>query len=64
MISAIHDLNIAAMFCDRLYVLKDGVIVAAGTPRKVLTRELIRDIYQVESEIAEDSGGNMHILFL
>ena len=63
-ISAIHDLNIAAMFCDRIYVLKDGIIVANGSPREVLTRELIREVYQVESEIVEDSKGSMHILFL
>ena len=63
-ISAIHDLNIAAMFCDRIYVLKDGKIVANGSPREVLTRELIREVYQVESEIVEDSKGCMHILFL
>lgn len=63
-ISAIHDLNIAAMFCDRIYVLKDGKIVANGSPREVLTRELIREVYQVESEIVEDNKGNMHILFL
>ena len=62
-ISAIHDLNIAAMFCDRLYVLKNGEIVAEGTPREVLTRKLIREIYEVESDIVEDSKGNMHILF-
>ena len=62
-ISAIHDLNIAAMFCDRIYVLKNGEIVAQGTPREVLTRELIREIYEVESDIVEDSKGNMHILF-
>lgn len=63
-ISAIHDLNIAAMFCDRIYVLKDGEIVGNGTPREVLTKDLIREIYQVESEIVEDSKGQMHILFL
>lgn len=63
-ISAIHDLNIAAMFCDRIYVLKAGEIIAHGTPREVLTRDLIKDIYQVETEIVEDSKGRMHILFL
>lgn len=63
-VSAIHDLNIAAMFCDRIYVLRDGKIVKNGTPREVLTRELIRDIYKVESEIVEDSNGQLHILFV
>lgn len=62
-ISAIHDLNIAAMFCDRLYVLKDGVIVAEGTPKEVLTPKLLREVYEVDGEIVEDSLGQMHILF-
>lgn len=63
-ISAIHDLNIAAMFCDRLYVLKEGKIVATGTPEEVLTEDLIREVYQVESEIMEDKNGQRHVLFL
>lgn len=62
-ILAIHDLNIAAMFCDRIYVLKDGEILINGTPKEVLTKDLIKEIYQVESEIVEDSKGHMHILF-
>lgn len=63
-IAAIHDLNIAAMFCDRIYMLKAGKIVTEGTPEGVLTRQRIREIYGVESEIVRDSAGNMHILFL
>lgn len=62
-ISAIHDLNIAASYCDRIYVMKDGQIAGSGTPQKVLTPELIRSIYQVESEIVTDSKGKLHILF-
>lgn len=63
-ISAIHDLNIAAAFCDRLYVLKNGEMVGQGTPEEVLTQEFIREIYEVEAEITKDRKGNMHILFL
>jgi len=63
-ISAIHDLNIAAAYCDRIYVLKDGVLEGEGTPGEVLTPELIRRIYKVESEVVYDSQGKMHILFL
>lgn len=62
-ISAIHDLNIAASYCDRIYVMKDGQIAGSGTPQKVLTPDLIRSIYQVESEIVTDSKGKLHILF-
>ena len=63
-ISAIHDLNIAAMFCDKIYVLKEGRVHAYGTPKKVLTKELIREVYEVESEIVQDQNGRYHILFL
>lgn len=48
-LSAIHDLNMAALYCDRLYVLKDGMIELEGTPEEVLTSENIYDIYGVHS---------------
>lgn len=63
-ISAIHDLNIAAAYCDRIYVMKDGQIAGHGTPQEVLTPELLSSIYQVETEIVTDSKGQMHILFM
>ena len=63
-ISAIHDLNIAAAYCDKIYVLKDGVLEGYGTPEEVLTPELIRRIYKVEAEIVYDSRGvEIMILF-
>lgn len=63
-ISAIHDLNIAAAYCDKIYVLKDGLLEGCGTPGEVLTPALIKRIYQVDAEIVHDSSGNMHILFV
>lgn len=63
-ISAIHDLNIAAMFCDRIFALKDGCIVGEGTPGELFTPEFIRQVYQVEAEVVRDSRGQMHILFM
>lgn len=62
-IAAIHDLNIAAAFCDRIYMLQDGNIAAEGTPEEVLTVERIEEIYHVKSEIMRDGNGTMHILF-
>ena len=64
LISAIHYINIAAAFCDKIYELKDGVLEGYGTPQEVLTSELIKRIYQVDSEVVNDSCGKMHILFL
>lgn len=62
-ISAIHDLNIAAMYCSKLYVLKAGRVVASGTPEEVLTRELIRQVYEVEAEVFRDKSGLLRILY-
>lgn len=62
-ISAIHDLNIAAMYCDRLFVMKKGQIVGTGTPQEVLTKEFIKEIYDIDVEIVYDSKGDMHILY-
>ena len=51
-IIALHDLNHAAMFCDRLLVMKAGKIVAEGTPDEVLTRDLLWDVFSVEAQIS------------
>ena len=50
-LSAIHDLNMAALYCDRLYVLKNGEIVLSGTPEEVLTEENIMKVYGVKSSV-------------
>jgi len=58
-ISAIHDLNIAAMYCDKIYALKDGQVVAYGTPRDILTPKLIKEVYEVDAVVNEDKNSNI-----
>ena len=48
--AAIHDLNIAALYCDRLIILKDGVIITSGVPVEVLSVELIKSLFGIEVE--------------
>ncbi|GAA1088562.1 ABC transporter ATP-binding protein [Nocardiopsis metallicus] len=55
---ALHDLNLAAMFCDTLMVLKNGRVVAAGPPDEVLTPELIADVYEVNAAVRIDDQTN------
>ena len=62
-ISAVHDLNVAAMYCDRIYAVKQGKIVAQGTPKEILSKELIKEIYEVDAEIFTGSDGLMHIYY-
>lgn len=54
---ALHDLNLAAMFCDHLVVLSAGVVVAAGSPAEVLTEDLVADVYGVRCRITADDAG-------
>lgn len=62
-ISAVHDLNIATMYCDKIFVVKDGNIVAFGRPVDVLTKEFIKEIYEVDVELLTDKNGLLHILY-
>ncbi len=47
----LHDLNLAAAYCDRLYLLADGRIVAAGSTAEVLTADHLRRIFKVEARV-------------
>ncbi|WP_017572236.1 ABC transporter ATP-binding protein [Nocardiopsis halotolerans] len=53
---ALHDLNLAAMYCDRLVVLRDGRAVAEGVPSEVLTPVLIEEVYGVRAEVTSAHG--------
>ncbi len=50
-ILVIHDLNLASRYADRLIMLKEGKIYAAGDPASVLTQENIRAVYGVEAAV-------------
>ena len=43
--SSVHDLNIAAMYCDRILLMDRGRIIKAGTPEEILTEENILQIF-------------------
>ncbi|GAA3147169.1 ABC transporter ATP-binding protein [Planomonospora alba] len=49
---ALHDLNLAAAFSDRVCVMAAGRVVADGPPARVLTSALLAEVYQVEAEVA------------
>lgn len=47
----LHDLNLASMFCDEIIMLKDGKVFAQGTPKQVITKNNLKEIYQLKSDI-------------
>lgn len=50
-LAAMHDLNMAALYCDRIYALKEGKVYTCGTPKEVLTSETIYELFRVKSFI-------------
>ncbi|MBW3085617.1 Ferric enterobactin transport ATP-binding protein FepC [Austwickia sp. TVS 96-490-7B] len=52
-LAVLHDINLAAAACDRIYLLHDGRIVASGTPAEVITTPIIRQVYDVDVLIVE-----------
>ena len=54
-VAAIHDLNLAARDCDRLVLLADGKVRAAGTPGSVLTSHRLEDTFGIETVVTSDS---------
>ncbi|NOR47424.1 MAG: ATP-binding cassette domain-containing protein [Methanosarcinaceae archaeon] len=61
-IMAVHDLNLASRYTDRVIIMKGGRIFAAGTPPDVLTPENIRSVYGVEVEVINRNGGMPYII--
>ena len=47
--AALHDLNLAAQYCDRLVLLNRGRVHAEGTPREVITTRNIKEVYGAEN---------------
>lgn len=52
----IHDINTAAAYADRLIALKEGRLVADGTPSEVLRADVLEEVFNVEVEVGEVGG--------
>ena len=50
-LTALHDLSLAARFCDRVYVLQDGKNLCDGEPETLISSELVKELYQIEAEV-------------
>ncbi|GGJ03204.1 hypothetical protein GCM10008995_11240 [Halobellus salinus] len=53
-LAAIHDLDLAARYCDELLLISDGRVVAAGPPATVLTESAIRDAFDATAVVSEN----------
>ena len=62
-IGAFHDLELAARFSDNLLVLDRGRLAAQGSPEKVLTRDLLAQVFRMEADVATTPAGQLRIAF-
>jgi iron complex transport system ATP-binding protein len=49
-----HDLNLAARYAQRLVAMKDGALVASGSPEEVLTESLMAEVFDLEARVVPD----------
>ncbi|HMJ15156.1 MAG TPA: ABC transporter ATP-binding protein [Polyangiaceae bacterium] len=61
---ALHDLSLAARFCDRLLVLAAGRVCADGPPERVLDAALLGAVFGVRAEVCRSAGGAVHVHIL
>ncbi|MGF7107848.1 ABC transporter ATP-binding protein [Treponema pedis] len=62
-LSVFHELNLAANFCDFIFVLADGKIAARGTPQEIYTPELLAKVFRIEADIMKTANGIPYIIY-
>lgn len=54
MVAVLHDLNQAARYGDHIVAMKDGSIVATGSPDEVITEELVSEVFHIDARVIPD----------
>lgn len=53
-LSVLHNIELSARYCDHLYAMKAGKVIAEGSPSELINRNTIQTLYDVDSEIYEN----------
>jgi iron complex transport system ATP-binding protein len=61
-VAVLHDLNLASQYCDRIVLLKNGSLRYQGSPREILTEEVVEDIYGIRAAVKTDEYGRPFVL--
>ncbi|AKP67287.1 ABC transporter ATP-binding protein [Companilactobacillus ginsenosidimutans] len=62
-IMALHDLNHAARFSDQLIAIKGGVLQTAGSVKQVITRDNLRNIFDIDAKIVQENNRPMILTY-
>jgi iron complex transport system ATP-binding protein len=63
-VAVLHDLNLAAQYCDRLVLLSEGRIYAEGSPEDVITAQNIKEVYGADVCISPHPINNLPVMFI
>ena len=58
LIAVLHDINLALQYADKLFLLKDGELVAKGKPAEIVTEMLIKTVFNVKTTIINNPVTN------
>ena len=61
-LAVFHDLSIALEYCDYIYVLDEGKNVVEGKPSRVLSKEILRDVFRVDCDIITTANGSKRVV--
>ena len=56
LIVAMHDLNLASRFCNRIILIKEGKVISDGTPLQVLKKNILEQVYGIELDLDFKNG--------
>ncbi|HMI77818.1 MAG TPA: heme ABC transporter ATP-binding protein [Ferruginibacter sp.] len=62
LIAVMHDINLAIQYADKLFFLKEGELAAHGTPKNILTEELIKNVFNVKTSLINNPLTNKPLL--
>jgi len=52
----LHDINFAASYCDRIVAMREGRVVADGSPAEIVTPAVLREVYDMDMRVIEMDG--------
>ncbi|NOZ54066.1 MAG: ABC transporter ATP-binding protein [Gammaproteobacteria bacterium] len=61
-IIALHDLSMAARYCDQLALLQDGTLVTKGAPNEVITDARLASVYGIKASLSHDANGSLSVV--
>ena len=60
-VAALHYLSLAAQFCNEIYIIKHGELIAKGKPKDIITANMVKEVYEIDCDIVynENTGAMM-----